>query len=57
MEAKKTRAKGGGRKPLPIEDRAKNVSVRLTPAQYEKFLTLGGIAWLRHQIEIAEPTD
>lgn len=57
MEAKKTRAKGGGRKPLPIEDRAKNVSIRLTPAQYQAFLALGGIDWLRHQIDTAKPSS
>lgn len=56
METKKTRAKGGGRKPLPIEERARNVSIRLTPAQYHKFFELGGIDWLRHQIDTANPS-
>ncbi|MDP2901643.1 MAG: hypothetical protein Q8N96_00840 [Methylovulum sp.] len=57
METKKTRAKGGVRKPLPIEERARNVFIRLTPAQYQKFFELGGIDWLRHQINITTPSD
>lgn len=57
MEPKKTRAKGAGRKPLQAEDRAKNVSIRLTVAQHQKFLELGGIVWLRQQIDKAEPME
>ena len=51
MEQKKTRAKGAGRKPLPPEDKAKVTSLRLTEAQYKKFIELGGIAWLRKQLD------
>ncbi|GEM_PF-3501910 len=54
MEPKKTRAKGAGRKPLQPEDRAKSMSIRLTPAQHQKLLALGGIAWLREQIDKTE---
>lgn len=54
METKKTRAKGAGRKPLQPEDRAKSMSIRLTPAQHQKFIALGGVVWLREQIEKAE---
>ncbi|POZ52976.1 hypothetical protein [Methylovulum psychrotolerans] len=57
MEPKKTRAKGAGRKPLQPEDRAKSMSIRLTAAQHKKFLELGGIAWLRGQIDKAENGD
>lgn len=28
--------------------------VRMTPAQYDRFLALGGSKWLREQIDIAE---
>ncbi|WP_019864799.1 hypothetical protein [Methylovulum miyakonense] len=54
QQPKKTRAKGAGRKPLPIEERAMNTAIRLTPAQHQKFIALGGVAWLREQIEKAE---
>jgi len=54
QQPKKTRAKGGGRKPLPIEERAMNTAIRLTPAQHQKFMALGGVVWLREQIEKAE---
>lgn len=54
MEPKKTRAKGAGRKPLQPEDRAKSMSIRLPPVQHQKLLALGGIVWLREQIEKAE---
>lgn len=53
MEQKKTRAKGAGRKPLPAEERAKVVSLRLTAVQHKRFIELGGIAWLRQQIDSA----
>jgi hypothetical protein len=53
MEKKKTRAKGAGRKPIPPEDRAKNISLRLTEGQHKKFVALGGIKWLRQQIDNA----
>lgn len=53
MEQKKTRAKGAGRKPMPLEDRAKVVSLRLTEIQQKKFIELGGIVWLRQQIDNA----
>jgi hypothetical protein len=52
-EQKKTRAKGAGRKPLPAEERAKVVSLRLTKAQHEIFIELGGVDWLRQQIDSA----
>jgi hypothetical protein len=44
---KKKRAPGGGRKPIPPQERHINTSIRLTPAQREKFDALGGIKWLR----------
>jgi hypothetical protein len=50
-QVKKTRAKGAGRKPLPPEDRAKVTSLRLTEAQLARFIELGGIDWLRHQLD------
>ena len=50
-QVKKTRAKGAGRKPLPPEDRAKVTSLRLTEAQLARFSELGGIDWLRHQLD------
>jgi len=53
MEQKKTRAKGAGRKPLSPENRAKSTSIRLTEAQHKKFIELGGVAWLRQQIDNA----
>jgi hypothetical protein len=53
VEQKKTRAKGAGRKPMPPGDRAKNVSLRLTDEQHKKFNALGGIKWLRQQIDNA----
>jgi hypothetical protein len=53
MEQKKTRAKGAGRKPLPPEDRAKVISCRLTEAQHKRFIELGGVTWLRQQIDKA----
>lgn len=53
MEQKKTRAKGGGRKPLPPEERAKSTSLRLTAAQHKKFIELGGVMWLRQLLDKA----
>lgn len=50
-QIKKTRAKGAGRKPLPPEDRAKVTSLRLTEAQNKRFIELGGVDWLRHQLD------
>jgi len=52
-EQKKTRAKGAGRKPLPVDERAKVVSLRLISAQHKRFIELGGVAWLRRQIDNA----
>lgn len=45
--------RGQGRKPLPEDQRAVNGSVRLTPAQWEKFRLLGGNTWLREKIDRA----
>jgi hypothetical protein len=50
-QPKKTRAKGAGRKPLPLEERAKVTSLRLTEAQHRRFIELGGIGWLREQLD------
>jgi len=51
MEQKKTRAKGAGRKPLPPEEKAKVISLRLTEAQHKRLIELGGITWLRSQLD------
>jgi len=52
--AKKTRAKGAGRKPLPPEERGKVMSIRLTAAQRQRFIELGGVDWLRQQLDRQE---
>jgi hypothetical protein len=46
--------RGQGRKPLPPEQKATVGSIRLTPAQWEKFAALGGVAWLRQKIDRAK---
>jgi hypothetical protein len=45
--------RGQGRKPLPEDQRAVVGSVRLTPAEWEKFKALGGVDWLRGAIKRA----
>lgn len=45
--------RGQGRKPLPEDQRTKPYSVRLTDAEYAKFIALGGAAWLREKIKRA----
>lgn len=45
--------RGQGRKALPESDRALVRSLRLTAAQWEKFLALGGVSWLRAAIQRA----
>jgi len=42
-----------GRKPLPPDEQTKPRSIRLTDAEYEKFLALGGAAWVRDKIKRA----
>lgn len=46
----------GGRPPKAPEDRAEQVSIRLTPAEKEKFKQLGGNDWLRRAIARAKPS-
>ena len=45
---------GAGRKPLPTEEKAVVRSLRLTAAQWAKFQTLGGVAWLRAALQKAK---
>lgn len=45
--------RGQGRKPLPEEERGVVGSVRLTPAEWDKFRALGGPAWLRKALSRA----
>lgn len=45
--------RGQGRKPLPEDQRTVPGSVRLTPAQWEKFRALGGNEWLRDKVDRA----
>lgn len=45
--------RGQGRHPLPEDQRTVAGSVRLTPAQWEKFRALGGNAWLREKVDRA----
>lgn len=40
---------GAGRKPL--KETAKNRTVRLKDSEYEKFLEIGGSAWLREMLK------
>lgn len=53
-KVKKTRAKGAGRKPLPPEERGKVTSIRLTAVQRQRFIALGGVDWLRQQLDRQE---
>lgn len=46
--------RGQGRKPLPDDQRTKPYSVRLTEAEYAKFIALGGAVWLREKIKRAQ---
>jgi hypothetical protein len=43
-----------GRQPIPPEQKTLVGSVRLTAAQWAKFATLGGAAWLRQKIDRAK---
>lgn len=45
----------GGRPPKAAEERLVQRSIRLLPAQWEKFDASGGIAWLRDLIDRAKP--
>jgi hypothetical protein len=42
-----------GRKPLPPDEQTKPRSIRLTDAEYEKLIALGGAAWVRDKIKRA----
>jgi len=46
--------RGQGRKPLPDAEKSTVGSIRLTAAQWEKFKTLGGVAWLRTALQKAK---
>lgn len=39
-----------GRKPMAPEDRGVVGSLRLTPAEWDRFRELGGVVWLRERI-------
>lgn len=45
--------RGQGRKPLPEDERGVVGSIRLTPAEWEKFRALGAVAWLRPALKRA----
>lgn len=45
---------GAGRKPLPLDEKTVVGSLRLTAAQWEKFKSLGGVAWLRAALQKAK---
>jgi hypothetical protein len=42
-----------GRPPLPPEQRLTGGQIRLTPAQWAKLASLGGVDWIRKKIEDA----
>ena len=44
---------GAGRKPTPEAEVMKVGTIRLLPAQWAKLARLGGVAWLRKQIDRA----
>ena len=48
------RREGAGRKPLPQEEKSVTGAMRLTAAQWEKFKSLGGVAWLRGVLQKAK---
>lgn len=50
MKEKKTRAPGGGRKPLPEADRLVQISVRLTHQQLERLKASGDVSKAIRQI-------
>jgi hypothetical protein len=45
---------GAGRPVVSEEDRLRTTTIRLTAKQLEQFYELGGIAWLRAKIELAQ---
>lgn len=45
----------GGRPPKPDDQRLVQRSLRLLPAQWEKFDAAGGIEWLRGLIDRSRP--
>ena len=45
---------GAGRKPLLPDEKSTVGSLRLTAAQWEKFKSLGGVAWLRAALQKAK---
>ena len=47
-------ARRPGRQSLPPEQKTLVGSVRLTAAQWQKFASLGGAAWLRERIDRAK---
>jgi hypothetical protein len=47
--------RGQGRKPLPDDERGVVGSIRLKPAEWEKYRALGGIEWLRAKLKAAKP--
>jgi len=52
-----TKGRGGpGRKPLAAGQDTVAISLRLTVAQRDKMIALGGAAWMRRQIDAAGPT-
>ena len=54
---KATPARRPGRQPIPPEQRTVVGSVRLTAAQWQKFASLGGAAWLRERIDRAKTKE
>ncbi len=45
--------RGQGRKTIPDEERAVNMSIRLKPAHRNMYNELGGLDWLRPALEAA----
>jgi hypothetical protein len=48
------KSEGAGRKPIAPSEISLVGSIRLTAAQWEKFKSLGGVAWLRAALQKAK---
>ena len=48
---------GGAGRPLSTNPASKSISIRVTPSQHEKFLSLGGCRWIKKIIDDALPSN